>query len=139
MAGLFKSRASVVKVPNITRLAIREIRPTGKAGKLFIKRVERVELYAKRYAPRRTGALAASIHANFHWDTLVPFAVVSSDLRYSEMVEEGTKPHRIAARPGKYLRFMGRNRSMVFVTEVLHPGTQGTHYLSKALARVFKV
>ena len=45
--------------------------------------------------------------------------------------EEDTRPHAIVAKPGKVLRFVGR-QGVTFRKRVWHPGTRGSHALARA-------
>lgn len=60
-------------------------------------------------------------------------AVIGTNLDYARMVSEGTRPHRIAAAPGKALSWPGAAHP---VRAVNHPGTRPNPYVEEALAGV---
>lgn len=51
--------------------------------------------------------------------------------KHSRILEKGSRPHLIAARPFKTLRFKGRGGQWVFRKAVRHPGTPAYKFLSK--------
>lgn len=99
------------------------------------KRAHALALAAARDAPKRTGALAASIEV-----TVVPghnpSVVIGSSLDYAYMVHEGTAPHEISASvPGRMLRFRVGGR-VVYAQRVYHPGTEADPFLERHLRKV---
>ena len=91
---------------------------------------------AKVLCPVDTGRLRASIRgqAQRTW-TLRPRFVVGSDVEYAEYVHDGTRPHRIPARPGGVLRFVMDGR-VVYARYVQHPGTTAKPFLDRAMREV---
>lgn len=89
-----------------------------------------LERQVVRRTPKKTGALAASIHGR----VVGPFsAEVKTSLEYGSIVEEGSRPHAIVPRRAKVLAFdAGGGR--VFVRRVRHPGTKGRHMFRDAAA-----
>lgn len=51
---------------------------------------------------------------------------------YAAPIEGGSRPHKIAAKNGKTLRFLGRDGSYVFRRVVNHPGTRPYWFLNRA-------
>ena len=84
---------------------------------------------ARLNAPRRTGTLKRSIKAKVDEGTLT--GTVFTNLKYSRMVEEGTRAHKIKARRVKALHFMW-NGKPAFFKSVNHPGTRGQFYMRDA-------
>lgn len=91
---------------------------------------------AKILCPVDTGRLRASIRgqAQRTW-TLRPQFVVGSDVEYAAYVNDGTRPHRIPARPGGVLRFVW-NGQVTYARYVQHPGTRAKPFLDRALREV---
>lgn len=52
---------------------------------------------------------------------------------YAWMVEFGTKPHIIEAKPGKTLRFQ-KNGKTIYTKKVRHPGTRAQPYVRPVIA-----
>jgi hypothetical protein len=87
---------------------------------------------AKRYTRRRTGALRRSIEYDVR-KIPVGYAIdLSSNMPYASFYHDGTRPHVIAARPGKKLRFVRRG-NVVYARAVNHPGARGRYNLSRAM------
>ena len=84
---------------------------------------------AVRNAPRKTGTLKRSIQSEVDAGNLI--GRVFTNLKYSRMVEEGTRPHKIKARRVKALHFMW-NGKPAFFKSVNHPGTRGQFYMRNA-------
>ena len=55
---------------------------------------------ARRYCPKRTGSLAASVEHHVEGGTLIVSAKGSDAKEYAAYVELGTRAHVITARPG---------------------------------------
>jgi len=106
----------------------------------------RVTFDAKRFAPKRTGALAASIENHMTGDVLI----IAAHTSYAAFVETGTRPHIIRAHartrggwtgpytglpgPGSHsLRWFGSGGQAFFAMVVHHPGTRPHPYLRAAL------
>lgn len=60
-------------------------------------------------------------------------AVIGTNLNYARYVSEGTRPHRIAAAPGRALYWKGAAHP---VRAVNHPGTRANPYVENALTGV---
>jgi hypothetical protein len=82
----------------------------------------------------RTGALTASMHS--HASSSGPFGYfghVEATAPYAGFVDDGTRQHVIAARPGGWLRWIGADGRPVFRRAVLHPGTQARRFSREAV------
>lgn len=92
---------------------------------------------AKILAPVRTGRLRSSIRAEPpRIFSLRGSVTVGSDLEYAAMVNDGTRRHFIRPKTKQYLRFRGRDGSIVFARVVDHPGTKPNPFLDRALREV---
>jgi hypothetical protein len=90
-------------------------------------------LFAERQVagrtPVRTGVLRASVHPT----QVGPLAwKVASPVAYAPAVEDGSRPHIIRPRRGKYLVFVAGGRR-VFARSVHHPGTKGRHMFAQSI------
>lgn len=112
-----------------TQHAARQVQPILKRSLNAIGR--RGVMLLRNFAPHRTGALARSIHYSItgpdsrlriHFFARVP---------YNIFVVGGTRPHLIAARNAKALRFVVGGR-VVFAKSVQHPGTKPNRYPDRA-------
>ncbi len=87
----------------------------------------------------RTGALKRSIHMKHLGNPTGQYIWIGSKLPYAYHHHEGTKPHIIAAKPGKELVFRGRgSKVLVHSPVVKHPGTRANPYLRAQLHHFFK-
>lgn len=59
-----------------------------------------------------------------------------ADVFYAHMVEFGTRPHTIKARPGGALSFGGGSRTAGPIVEVMHPGTRPQPFVRPAFDAV---
>jgi bacteriophage HK97-gp10 putative tail-component len=92
---------------------------------------------AKVLAPVNTGRLRSSIRAGQpRIFSLRGSLTVGSDLEYAAMVNDGTRRHFIRPKNGQFLRFRGRDGSIVFARVVDHPGTRANPFLDRALREV---
>lgn len=92
-----------------------------------------VEARARTTAPRRDGSLANAHTTTMRGNAASSTAVIANSMDYAEAVHEGSKPHVIAAKHAKSLRFAGRG-GLVFRRRVMHPGAKGKPWLKDALA-----
>lgn len=90
-----------------------------------------LQAQAAQNAPRRTGALAASITVTMPNPTT---AVIGPTSPYGGFVEFGTAPHIIRPRNKKVLRFQVGGKT-VFASVVHHPGTKPHPYMAPALTQ----
>jgi len=86
---------------------------------------------AQAKAPRRTGALAASITVTYTSPTR---AEVGPAVFYGADVEFGTRAHPITARRAKALVFTVHGTT-VYARRVHHPGSRAEPFMAPALAR----
>lgn len=104
----------------------------GIVGKDLSGRADRVAIAAKRQVGVRTGLLRASIHKE--WLRESDLAIrVGSDIAYSYLHHEGTRPHIIRSVRAKALRWVAKDGSIVFAKSVFHPGTHPNRYLLDSL------
>ena len=97
---------------------------------------EDVESYAESQAARhnRTGALVASLYLRRAGEGFE----VGHDLqraRQALFVHWGTKPHRIAPKKKRVLRWASGGAGFVFARGVQHPGYRGDAWMVRAAAR----
>ena len=71
---------------------------------------------ARRYCPKRTGSLAASVEHHVEGGTLIVSAKGSDAKEYAAYVELGTRAHVITARPGSALYWLGARHPVRRVT-----------------------
>lgn len=57
---------------------------------------------------------------------------VRNSAKYAAAIDSGSRPHVIAARRSKVLRFVGRDGHLVFARRVNHPGTKPYKFLYRA-------
>jgi hypothetical protein len=106
----------------------------GDIGKYLKNRARTLTALAKASAPKKHGALAASIGWSYY-AVPNPYVEVGSNLHYAYWVHEGTKPHVTMEPPGQAMRFTVRGR-VVYAREVHHPGSRPQRYLSDHLRKV---
>lgn len=84
----------------------------------------------------RTGRLIASIHREAGENALGLYVDVVAGIpgltTYLGYHHDGTPAHEIRPRRRKVLRFIWHGR-VVYARRVHHPGTRGTHFLTRAL------
>ncbi len=104
---------------------------TRTAQKLAGQAAQEVQARARRFAPKRTGALAASIVSVKVSDGEVVAYKIGSHLDYAAYQEYGTGP--IYARPGGVLRFESGGK-IVFARRT--SGVPATHFMARAAATI---
>lgn len=109
--------------------------PAGMVGRHLAKKGKEIEMAAKAQVGVRTGALRASIHMRHSRDARGQYVMVGSRLNYALMHHEGTKPHLIAAKNAKMLRFV-KGSTVIYAHSVMHPGTKANKYLTDNLKKV---
>lgn len=109
--------------------------PTGEVGRYLTIVGAKLKYLAKYQAGRKTGALMNSINYRITRDSRGLVALVGSDNRVALMHHQGTRPHIIAARRAKTLRFYSHGR-IVYAQVVHHPGTRPNRYLTDNLRKV---
>lgn len=99
------------------------------------RRMTVVQRQARRKVRVRTGTLLSTIRKNGGVDgrgLYVDVIAGGRGARYAAIENFGSKPHRIAARRRKALRFMQGGR-VQFRRAVWHPGTKGSFFLTDSL------
>lgn len=120
-------------VPNDIEIERIRFDPNGMIGRDLTRRLRTLEFRARMSAPRRTGALSASI-------ARLPITKISqglqarvgSPLKYAAAQELGARPHVIVPKYAKALRFTVAGK-VVFAQKVNHPGNPAHPYLSRWL------
>lgn len=98
----------------------------------------RIHAQAVADVPVRTGHLGRS-HRELPQVFRSPFHVsggVGAFATYAAPVHEGSRAHRITAKNGKALRFIGSSGDAVFRRSVWHPATRARPWLLNAARRV---
>jgi len=65
--------------------------------------------------------------------------ILTSKKRYAMPIELGSRPHVIRSRRAKFLRFIGRDGSVVYARKVNHPGNRPYRFLWNATDAAFRV
>ena len=137
-AGVFVG-SDVVVVMDPAPVIYTTVFHSGSGPDRFIKRkAEEVAILARELAPKRTGALAASISVDQSRNERGQFSFgyeVGTAVRYAAPVHQGAAPHVISKFPG-VMSFPGTNEfaGQVIKTEVVnHPGNRATPFLQDAL------
>jgi hypothetical protein len=124
---------------NPDRRVVRDLvggRGRGGVDRDLDARSRRVLAAARTYVRVRTGTLLTSIRREEGIGALGRYidivAGVPGLTTYLGYEHDGTSPHIIRPRRRKALRFIAGGR-VVFATQVRHPGTQGSHFLTRAL------
>lgn len=111
----------------------------GDGGPVFrevVERSERVRQRAKQLVGKRTHNLENSIVKRVVRGGISGFEVLvgveTSHVPYALIHHEGSRPHVILPRKGRYLVFTGRSGQTVFARRVNHPGTRPNPYLVRA-------
>lgn len=87
----------------------------------------------KTLVPFKTGALHDSVE---HRMTGEAEGVVEATAQHAASVDDGSRPHVIAARNAPLLRFRGRNGQWVSKASVNHPGAKAQPFSAKTAAAV---
>lgn len=110
--------------------------PQGPAARAVRRVQSATDAYARRSAPKDTGQLGRS-----HVKTPIVAegervtAGVEATADYALFVHEGTRPHPIVPRRGKFLAWIprGSGAKTIFARSVmLHPGTKAQPWLAKS-------
>lgn len=100
--------------------------------------IRRIATQARADVPVKTGNLGRSIQEEPVLPS-GPFRVsggVIAKAPYARFVHDGTRPHLIKPKNGRYLVFPGRSGGTVFARSVRHPGTRPRPFLMNAAERV---
>jgi hypothetical protein len=111
--------------------------PTGMVGRHLRKIGLEILTGAKAMVGVRTGNLRRSLHMRQGLRGRVQYVAVGSNLRYAEAHHEGTRPHRIAPRDGRIMRF-NVGGTVVYARRIDHPGTKPRKYLTIPMRRAVK-
>lgn len=130
---MFQIKAGVSRV-NKSGLTELVSGPNGPVIRDLRRRGRILLALAKADAPKETGRLARSLHMRVVLGR-APYVLVGSNLRYAQMVHDGTRPHIITPDKAKTLRFKHRGR-VIYAQVVHHPGTRPNRYLTRHLRRV---
>lgn len=110
--------------------------PRGPVGRDLEARSRRVQARARTLVGVRSGTLLASIRREqgvgprgLFYDVVAGVPGLTTYLGYQH---DGAAPHVIYPRRRKALRFLSGGR-IVFARKVNHPGSKGTHFLTRAL------
>lgn len=98
------------------------------------RRAVRVQTVMRAYVRVRTGYLLSTIRKQRSYVRgSVTVIAGSKKIDYTAYENYGTRPHEIAARNKKYLRYVTKGGQIVFAQRVHHPGTQGSHFIDRAM------
>jgi len=109
--------------------------PGGPVVRDLERRMLRAQIRSEQLVRVRTGTLLATIHKERSTYRRLPAVEVVAGrarMKYTMLEHDGTPPHIIRARRKKALRFTVGGK-VVFRKSVRHPGTTGTHFLTKSL------
>jgi hypothetical protein len=107
---------------------------TGEVGSDIDRRGSRVLQAARRQVGVRTGTLRSNLHKEWIQEPGGDVGQrVGSNVSYSLMHHDGTRPHVIRARRATVLRYVNRRGEVVFAKQVMHPGTRPNRYLEDNL------
>lgn len=109
--------------------------PAGPLVRDLERRMLRAQISAEQLVRVRTGTLLATIHRERSTVRRLPAVEVVAGrarMKYTMLEHDGTPAHVIRARRKKSLRFTVGGK-VVFRKSVRHPGTRGTHFLTKSL------
>lgn len=100
------------------------------------KRASRVQMGMRFRVRVRTGKLLSTIRKNPGLNATTQYVDILAGGRganYVMIEEEGSKPHIIRARRRKMLRIPVGAGRVIFRRQVRHPGTTGTHFMTRSL------
>ncbi len=98
-----------------------------------------IEGQARRKVGVRSGALKATIRSELVKRSdgyRVHVTAGSSSVPYSDWHHDGTRPHVITPKRGKFLVFKGRGGQTIYARKVQHPGTKANPFLRDAATAV---
>jgi hypothetical protein len=118
--------------PQLTRVI------QGESRRTLRQRAPQVLNRARILAPVDTGRLRSSGKIQYSgFFSFRPKATIVFDVDYAEAVHNGTRRHRIPARPGGVLRFVWNGR-VTYARFVNHPGTKPNPFLDRAVREVMR-
>lgn len=109
----------------------------GPVGRSVDRLARRTVIEQKAAAPKKTGALAASIKWTRGISSKGITFTSGSNLKYAGWMEHGTKPHMIYPRnpKGRLVFRWAKAGRTVFLRSVRHPGTPAYRFLEKGYRR----
>lgn len=109
----------------------------GPCGRSIDRLARRTVIEQKAAAPKKTGALAASIRWTRGISSKGLTFTSGSSLKYAGWMEHGTKAHMIypKSRSGILAFHWPKAGRMVYLRSVHHPGTKPLRYLEKGYRR----
>lgn len=125
---------SVVYTRNEAGWVETTISPNGNVGRDLRRRGNKLVALATATVGKRSGRLARSIKSTYY-PVKNPYVDVGSNVGYALAVHEGTRPHIIRPNDRKTLRFKIKGK-IIYVEQVVHPGTRAKKYLTRHLRRV---
>lgn len=105
-------------------------------GRNLEKRASRVQMGMRFRVRVRTGKLLSSTRKHPGVSASGQYVDILAGGRganYVMIEEEGSRPHMIAARRRKMLRIPVGGGAVIFRRKVRHPGTTGTHFMTRSL------
>ncbi len=107
----------------------------GDIGRDLDRRASNVQIGMRFRVRVRSGTLLSTIRKNPGVAATGQYVDILAGGRKANYVlieELGSPPHRISARNRKSLRFVWHGQ-VVFRQSVMHPGTTGTHFMTRSL------
>jgi len=89
--------------------------------------------FARSIAPKVTGFYASNIY--YEMIDAMTFEI-RADAPYSQIVEEGSRPHIILPVHARALRFV-KDGEIIFAKRVMHPGTIGQEIIGMAIRHFY--
>ena len=124
----------IVFVPDPVQFRHFRSSPDAAIGRDLLRRGRKLSFLAMRTVQKESGELARSINVRYV-PGLNPSVIVGSDRRYAKYMHEGTRPHVISAKNRRTMRFVVKGK-VVYAQQVRHPGTRGSKFLTRHLAKV---
>lgn len=137
--GVYTGGGAIVVMDPPPVVYVKVFHPFSGPERNLRRRADNVAMTAKVLAPRRSGALAASVRVDQNRDEKGRYAfgfAVSANTPYAYYVHEGTDPHVYFSYPGK-MRFPGTKSFFgeeIFTDMIDHPGNSAQPFLQNALS-----
>jgi hypothetical protein len=112
----------------------------GPVGRATERLAKETVFRIKSLMNKRTGAMIAGTHyKKGKWSKGIEFQA-GSDVDYTLYMDQGTKPHVIAAKNAPYLVFFwAKVGRVVHFKSVQHPGTKPYHFLERGLEAALRM
>lgn len=133
MISIDPRRVRVTLLPGEPGLFVTD--PNGEVARDAERRLSNMDRASRRFVRVRSGKLLSTIRKRMSFtkhEVRADLIAGGGRVRYTLAEHDGTIPHEIRARRRKSLRFMVAGR-IVFRRRVWHPGTKGSHFLTRAL------